>query len=65
MPNRDADRTLITTVGCVVRRGPKSGRGSPKGGVCFGEEKKSNLLDNVRLLERQAHFGRTGTPTEH
>ena len=30
-PNRDADRTLITTVGCVVRRGRKSGHGSPKG----------------------------------
>ena len=30
-PNRDADRTLITTVSCVVRRGLKSGRRGPKG----------------------------------
>ncbi len=28
-PNRDAVRTLITTVSCVVRRGRKSGHGSP------------------------------------
>ena len=31
-PNREADRTLITTVRCVVRRGRESGHGSPKAG---------------------------------
>ncbi len=30
--NRDADRTLITTVGCVVCRGCNSGQGRPKVG---------------------------------
>ncbi len=60
MPNRDADRTLITTVGCVVRRGLKSGRGGSKGGRVFNKKMINTIfLKMCTHLEHQAHFGQT------
>ena len=51
-PNRDADRTLITTVGCVVRRGRKNGHGSPNGGALGpprrGPERPTNPQGNAK-----------------
>ena len=57
-PNRDADRSLITTVGCVFRCGPKNGRGGPKGGApIFKQKRNITFLKMCTLLEHQAHFG--------
>ncbi len=51
-PNRDAVRTLITTVSCVVRRGRKSGHGSakrtPLGLPERGPERPINPEKNVK-----------------
>ena len=56
-PHSDADRTLTTTVRCVVRRGRESGRRSPKGrapwvsqrGVGEGHDPQ------VRVMSRDAN----------
>ncbi len=57
-PNRDADRSRITPVGCVFRCGPKSGRGCPKGGApIFKQQKTLPFLKMCTPLEHQAHFG--------
>ena len=46
-PNRNADRSRITPVGCVFRCGPKNGRGGPKGvgGVDFQTKNKHYLFE--------------------
>ena len=57
-PNRDADRSLITTVGCVFRCGPKNGRGGPKGRASiFKQKRNTTFLKMCTPLEHQAHFG--------
>ena len=57
-PNRDADRSLITTVGCIFRCGPKNGRGGPKGRASiFKQKRNTTFLKMCTPLEHQAHFG--------
>ena len=57
-PNRDADRSLITRVGCVFRCGPKNGRGGPKGrGGGLERTEKNNVSKNVHPSRAPGPFG--------
>ncbi len=56
MSKEDADRALITTEGCVVRSGLKTGRGSPKRGLSFLLYEKHNLVEHAHSSRAPGPF---------